>query len=94
MIRAVRRPSPRASSRRRWAWTPTFPIRSGAVVDLALVGATALRPSLEQELGVESWRLAYYHVEDTLAGDLRFTERAARDGAKLAQAGVPSNTST
>lgn len=55
------------------AQTAVGPIRSGAVVDLALVSATGLRPSLEQALGVESWRLAYYGGYGTLAGDVRFT---------------------
>lgn len=41
--------------------TAVGPIRSGAVVDLALVSAAALRPSLQQERG-----------GDTLAGDVRF----------------------
>lgn len=52
--------------------TAVGPIRSGAVVDLALVSTTARRPSMEQALGVEGWVLAYDGGEGTLAGDVRF----------------------
>lgn len=66
------------------AQTAVGPIRSGAVVDLALVSGAALRPSLEQELGVGSWVLAYYDGDATLAGDVRF----AVDGGPFDFVGV------